>query len=80
MFVTATDKNNIPFLGPEVTGINICRDIGTCQMTDMFQPVGVGECRGNEVSFWEIVHLLSFVSTKITKCIEGFRAFFSHKT
>jgi hypothetical protein len=80
MLITSTNKNNIPFLGPEITGINICRDIGTCQVTDMFQSVGIRECRGNKVSLGEIVHLLFFVCAKITKCIEGFGAFFKHKT
>ena len=80
MFITSTNKNHIPFLGSEVTGINVCRNIGTGKVTNMLQAVCVGKRRSNQVSFGKMVHWDCFVSAKIAKCNEGFGAFFGHKT
>jgi hypothetical protein len=44
-------KNNVFFLQPQVPGINICRDVNTCQVSDVNRSVGIWQGRCNEMAF-----------------------------
>lgn len=50
MFIAATDKNHIPFLCSQVADIDIRRNIGPGQMAYVFQSIGIGQGRGDQVS------------------------------
>ena len=56
MLIRSADMDNVLSAQPLVTGINIGRHIHTGQVTQVEGAVGIGECRGNEVSF-VIFHL-----------------------
>src|SRR5579859_1640877 len=52
MLVTATDEGDIALLCPQVPDIDVRRQVGPGQMSDMFQSIGVRKCRGDQPSFW----------------------------
>ena len=46
MLVASADEHDIFLLQSEVTNIDVCWYIDTCQMSDMYTAVGIGEGRG----------------------------------
>ena len=51
MFITSAYKHHIAFLRAQVTYINICRQVGARQVTNMLQAIGIGKGRSNQISF-----------------------------
>ena len=41
VFIASAHKNNITLLGAQVSGVDVCRDISTCKVTNMFETVGI---------------------------------------
>ena len=51
MLITATDKHYISFLRPQVTGIDVSRNISTRQVSNVLEAIGVGEGGSNQIAF-----------------------------
>ena len=51
MLIRAANRNYVGTLQSQVARIDIRRHIDTCQVADMDRTIGIGKCRGNEVSF-----------------------------
>ena len=48
MFIRAADKKDVPLPRTMVSDVNIRREVRACQMTEVKQPVRVGEGGSNE--------------------------------
>ena len=57
VFIGAANKNNVFSLQPQIPGINICRNVNTCQVPDMDRSVGIWQGGCNEVAF-EFIHFV----------------------
>ena len=44
MLIRTTDEHNVLLLQTEVTNVDISRDIDTCQVTDVYTTVSIGQC------------------------------------
>src|SRR5882757_3567441 len=56
VLVTSANEGNIPLLSPQVTHINICRQISARQVANVLQSVRIGQRCRNQVSFWSTHH------------------------
>jgi hypothetical protein len=50
VFIGTADKNNVFSLAPQVTGINVCRNVNACQVPYMHRSVGIWQGGCNEMS------------------------------
>ena len=50
VLITSTDKKHILSFHAQVAGINVCWNINTSEMSDMYRTIGVRKCCGNRVA------------------------------
>ena len=60
MLIRATNKQHLFALQSQISNINICWDIHTCQVTNMHRTICIRQCRSNQRTF-KIFHIFLFV-------------------
>ena len=71
VLVGASDKDYVFFFQSEITDINICRHINSCEMSDMDRPVCIRQCRSYGGTFEFLFHCIiciSFVMNAFISC------------
>ena len=57
VLVRATDENHVFFLEPQIADVDVCRHVNAGEVSDVYRPVGIRQCRCDSGTFEFLFHV-----------------------